>query len=238
MKILGLITARGGSKGIPGKNIKPIAGKPLMAYTIEAAQKSAVLDRLILSTDSGEIASVARRHGCEVPFMRPAELARDDTPHLPVVQHAARRLKEDEGYAPDAIMILQPTAPLRQDFHIRESGELFEKSGADSLVSVSEAPIKYNPCWMFFRDELGYLRLSTGQPVKHRIKRRQDFPTSYITNGAIYLFRTNLLFDAEDPNFYGDKVLGYVMDPKFDISIDEPGDWENAERALNAVYGG
>src|SRR3989344_5697715 len=100
-KILGIITARGGSKGIAGKNVKPLLGKPLIAYTIEAAKKSGVFDRLILSTDDEEIARVAREYGCEVPFMRPSELAQDTTPHLPVVQHAVEWLREHEKYSPD-----------------------------------------------------------------------------------------------------------------------------------------
>ncbi|MEK7090871.1 MAG: acylneuraminate cytidylyltransferase family protein [Patescibacteria group bacterium] len=124
-KILGIITARGGSKGIPGKNIKLLSGKPLVVYTIEAAKKSASLDRIILTTDDEAIAKVAKQNGCEVPFMRPAELAKDDTPTMPVVQHALKWLAENENYGPDAVMILQPTSPLRQDFHIKEAVELF-----------------------------------------------------------------------------------------------------------------
>src|SRR3989344_694173 len=112
MKFLGVITARGGSKGIPGKNIKPMLGKPLIAYTIEAALASQVFDRLIISTDDPEIARVAKEHGCEAPFMRPPELAEDKTPHLPVMRHAVEWLKDNEGYSPDYAMILQPTSPL------------------------------------------------------------------------------------------------------------------------------
>ena len=100
-KILGVITARGGSRGLPGKNIKPLLGKPLIVYIIEAAQKSGVLDRIILSTDDPKIAEVAKEYGCEAPFMRPAELAQDDTAHLAVLQHAVRWLKENENYQPD-----------------------------------------------------------------------------------------------------------------------------------------
>ena len=146
-KILGVITARGGSKGIPGKNIKLLAGKPLISYTIEAAKKSGVFDRLILSTDDESIARVAKDYGCDVPFMRPKDLAEDKTAHLPVLQHAVNWLKENENYSPDAVMILQPTAPLRQDFHIKEATELFFRSGADSVVSVSEIPQHFSPHW-------------------------------------------------------------------------------------------
>src|SRR3989344_6947509 len=137
MKILGIITARGGSKGIPGKNIKPLLGRPLIEYTVEAAQKSGMFDsavggRLILSTDDEAIAKVAKNLGVEVPFIRPKELAEDKTPHLQVLQHAVKWLKEKENYESDAVMILQPTAPLRQAHHIKEAVELFQKTGADS----------------------------------------------------------------------------------------------------------
>ena len=113
MKLLGVITARGGSKGIPGKNLKLLAGRPLLDYPIETARRSGAFDRLILSTDDAGIAEAARRAGCDVPFLRPPELARDETPHLPVLQHAVAWLREHDGYDADAVMILQPTSPLR-----------------------------------------------------------------------------------------------------------------------------
>ena len=112
MKVLGIITARGGSKGIPGKNLKMLGGRPLLDYTIDAANDTP-LDRLILSTEDQRIADLGRSLGCEVPFMRPAELARDETPHLPVIQHATKWLLEHEGYKPDIVLTLQPTSPLR-----------------------------------------------------------------------------------------------------------------------------
>ncbi|KKU84922.1 MAG: CMP-N-acetylneuraminic acid synthetase, partial [Parcubacteria group bacterium GW2011_GWA2_47_8b] len=109
-KILGIITARGGSKGVPGKNIKLLGGKPLIAYSIEAAQKSGVFDRIILTTDDQKIADVAKQYGCEVPFMRPAELAGDTVQHLPVLRHAVQWLKDNDGYSPDYCMTFQPTS--------------------------------------------------------------------------------------------------------------------------------
>src|SRR3989344_6738402 len=139
-KVLGVITARGGSKGIPGKNIRPLLGKPLIVYTIEAAKNSGVFDRLILSTDDKEIADVAQKCGCDVPFMRPDELAQDDTPHLPVMQHAVQWLKDNENYEPDYVMILQPTSPLRQASHIKEAVDLILSKGTDAVLSVAEIP--------------------------------------------------------------------------------------------------
>src|SRR3989338_1201278 len=125
MKILGIIPARGGSKSIPRKNIKPLGGKPLIAWTIDAAEQAAVFDRIILTTDDEKIAAVGKQRGIEVPFLRPKELAEDATPTLPVLQHAVQWLKEHEQYEPDAIMLLQPTAPFRQASHIQEAVKVF-----------------------------------------------------------------------------------------------------------------
>lgn len=233
MKILGVITARGGSKSIPRKNVKELAGKPLIAWTIEAARASGVFDRIILSTDDPEIAEVGRRYGVEVPFLRPAGLAQDTTPHLPVLQHAVKWLEEHEGYKPDYVAILQPTAPLRQAFHLREAVELLEKTGADSLVSVVEIPGHFSPYWAVVEGEDGWVRLFTGQPIRERIWRRQDFPAkTYAHNGAIYIFRTGLLFDPQRPSFYGERVRLYPMEEKYSVNVDNPEDWERAERAI------
>ncbi len=233
MKVLGVITARGGSKGIPGKNLKPLGGKPLIAYTIEAAQQSGVFDRLILSTDDPAIADTARARGCDVPFTRPAELAYDDTPHLPVMQHAVRWLEEHDGYVSDYTMILQPTSPMRQPHHIREAVDLIAASGADSVVSVSDVPAHYHPMRTLRVDASGGAMLFvTGEPVRRRINRRQDLPAVCAMNGAIYLFRTAVLFDAE-PSLYGARSSAYFMPPPYGISIDTPDDWAEAERALN-----
>lgn len=232
MKILGVITARGGSKSIPRKNIKELGGKPLIAWTIEAAKSSGVLDRVILSTDDQEIAKVAKRYGCEVPFTRPPELAQDTTPTLPVLQHALTWLKEHEGYSPDAVMILQPTTPFRQPLHIREAVGFFEKSGADSVVSVVEIPGNYNPHWAFRVGEDGRAELYLGGPIKSRIRRRQDLPKAYSPNGMIYLFKTGLLFDPADPNLYGNDVRAYPVAERLSVNIDSPEDWMLAEFAL------
>lgn len=227
-----MITARGGSKEIPGKNLRPLAGKPLIAYTIEAARDSGAFDRVVLSTDAPDIARAARALGCDAPFMRPADLARDDTPHLPVLQHAVRWLDEHERYRPDAVMILQPTSPLRRPGHIRDSIALFERSGADSVVSVSEVPAHYNPMRTLRLDDAGMASLFvTGQAVRRRINRRQDMPQAWTMNGAIYLFRTTLLFDAE-PSLYGDRTAAYVMSHADGVSIDSLDDWDEAERVL------
>lgn len=236
MKILGVITARGGSKSIPRKNIKELAGKPLIAWTIEAATSSNVFGRVILSTDDDEIAAIGKKFGAEVPFMRPKELAEDTTPHLPVMQHAVNWLKEHEGYEPDFVAILQPTAPLRQAFHLREAIELLQKTNADSVVAMVEIPGHNSPYWAVKVDEqgLGTLLLS-GDPIRKRIPRRQSLPKAYTHSGALYCFRTKLLFDPIEPNFYGDKVAAYIMDSKYNVNIDDPEDWVLAEAAVKKL---
>jgi CMP-N,N'-diacetyllegionaminic acid synthase len=232
LKILGVITARGGSKGLPGKNLKPLAGKPLIAHTIDTALSSGAFDRVILSTDDEGIAAVARTHGCDVPFMRPADLARDETPHLPVLQHAVQWLSDHERYQPDAVMILQPTSPLRRASDIRDSIALLDRSGADSVVSVSEVPAHHNPMRTLRIDDHGFASLFvTGEPVRRRINRRQDMPAAWTMNGAVYLFRTTVLTAAE-PSLYGNRTAAHVMPPSFGISIDSLDDWADAERAL------
>lgn len=236
VKILGVITARGGSKGILRKNIKELNGKPLIAYTIEAAKKSGVFDRIILSTDDLEIAKVAKKYGCEVPFMRPLELAQDDTPHLPVMQHAVSWLKENKNYNPDFVAILQPTAPLRQAWHLKEAFDLLIKQETDSVVAVTEIPGHYSPYWAVTVDENGLGKLFTGDHIRNRIPRRQSFPKKTYSNcGALYMFKTKYLFDKNKPNFYGDKVAVYPMEEKYSINIDNPEDWDLAEQALKKL---
>lgn len=236
MKILGIITARGGSKGIPRKNIKDLKGQPLIAYTIVSAQESGIFDRLILSTDDAEIAEVAKKYGVEAPFTRPAELAQDNIPHLPVLKQAVEWLKENQNYSPDAVMLLQPTAPLRQVFHIKEAVELFISSGADSVVSMSEIPGHFSPYWAVVEGPEKWARLLiSNEPLRQRITRRQSFPQkTYYHNGAIYLFKPEFLFGA-NPNFYGDKTAIYVMEEKYSVNIDEPDDWLLAELALEKI---
>jgi CMP-N,N'-diacetyllegionaminic acid synthase len=232
LKLLGVITARGGSKSIPGKNLKLLAGKPLIAYTIEAAQSSRAFDRLILSTDDPDIAACARANGCEVPFMRPGDLARDDTIHLWVMEHAVAWMRDHAGYRPGAVMILQPTSPLRRPEDIREAVRLLAESGADSVLSVSEVSTHHHPMRTLRLDAAGNAVLFvTGEPIRRRINRRQDLPPAFVMNGAIYVFRTHLLF-ALEPTLYGDRTVALRMPAPYGLSIDDPEDWAAAERAL------
>lgn len=217
---------------MPGKNIKPLLGKPLLAYSIEAAQSSGVFDRLIVSTEDEKIAEVARQYDCEVPFMRPKELAQDNTPHLPVIQHDVKWLKDNENYHPDYVMVLQPTSPLRQPFHMKDAVELIQKTGADSIMGVSEVPDNFTPTEVMRINEDGTLRLFNGNPVYKRAVRRQDLLQCHASNGALYLFKTHLIFDKENPNQYGDKVVPYVIDKKYAVDINNHQDWVEAEEAL------
>lgn len=235
MKVLGVITARAGSKGLPGKNVKLLAGKPLLAYTIHAARASNALDSVILSTEDEQIADLGRQLGCDVPFIRPRDLAQDNTPHLPVIQHAVQWMKERANYSPDAVMILQPTSPLRQPEDIRAAVELLNRSRADSVVSASEVPAHAHPMRVLRIDDTGAAVLFvSGDRVRHRINRRQDLPEAWVMNGAIYVCRTRVLF-ASEPSLYGDRVMVYRMPAERGLSIDDARDFAEAERALQAA---
>ena len=233
-KILAIIPARGGSKGIPRKNIKEFCGKPLIAWTIEAAKKSGIISRLVLSTDDAEISEIGRRYGAEVPFVRPSELAIDTTPTLPVVIHAVRNLMEKENYNPDFVVLLEPTSPGRKAEHIKEAVELMLKTKADSVVSLVEVPGHYSPFWQFKIDEEDKMELFVGDPINKIISRRQDLPKTYTRNGAIYIFRPELLFGKE-PSLYGKDTRAYIMDPAYSMDIDTPEDWREAEKKMSLI---
>lgn len=234
MRVLGVVTARGGSKGIPGKNLKPLGGHPLIWHTLQSAAASRAFDRTILSTDDQAIAGYAQSMGCEVPFMRPPELARDQTPHLPVMEHAVRWMAEHEGYRPDAVMILQPTAPLRRALDINEAVRLLTTSTADSVVGVSRVSSHVHPLnTVRVADDGTATLFVSGEPLRRRIKRRQDLPPAWVVNGAIYIFRPATL-TAADPSLYGERSLALPIPEPYGLSLDDPADWDRAEQALAA----
>jgi CMP-N,N'-diacetyllegionaminic acid synthase len=228
LRILGLITARGGSKGIPRKNIQLLCGKPLIQYTAEAALTATRLSRVILSTEDEEIATVGRNCGLEIPFMRPVELAKDDTPTLPVVQHAVQWL-EDQGDRYDVICVLQPTNPLRRPEDIDACLKMLERSDLDSVVSVLPVPHEYNPHWVYLQDKDGHLRLSTGEETP--ISRRQDLPPAFHREGSIYATRRDILMNKG--SLYGKHIGGYLMSAAQSVNIDGPEDWKLAEDFLS-----
>lgn len=213
-RFCGVIPARGGSKGIPRKNLVPVSGKPLLAYTVEAALQSRHLDRVLLSTDDEEIAETGRRLGLKVPFLRPAELAADDTPMIEVIRHTVREMATTEGESPMAIVLLQPTSPLRTAAHIDAAIELFEKEQADSVVSVSE-PLEH-PCDMAWFDN-GTMTLALS--AEERWKGRQTYSNFYFVNGAIYIIKTELIETAIHP--WGGKTIPFLMSPLESIDVDE-----------------
>jgi CMP-N,N'-diacetyllegionaminic acid synthase len=230
MRILGLIPARGGSKGIPGKNVRLLGGKPLLAWTAEAALASRRLSRVVLSTDDDGpegIAEAGRRCGLEVPFLRPAELARDETPSLSVVQHALEAL-EQAGDRFDAVCLLQPTSPFRRAGDVDGCIAMLEERGLDAVVSVLPVPAEHNPHWVYFEDGAGLLRLATGE--EQPIPRRQELPPAFHRDGSVYVTRRDVVMQG---SLYGRRLGGYGMpDAGRSVNLDTPADWEWAERLI------
>lgn len=226
MKILGLITARGGSKGIPGKNIKLLNGRPLIDYTITSAKESKLLSRTILSSDDQNIIGIAKTTGIEVPFTRPSGLAKDETSSIDVVKHALEFFKK-MGDEYEAICLLQPTTPFRRKGLIDEAIRKFQNGNYDSLITVREIPAEYNPHWAF-EEEDGFLKIATGEDTP--ISRRQELPKAYHRDGAVYISRTDLVLKR-------DQILGQhigFLDTSKDsyVNIDTPEDWAKAETIL------
>lgn len=227
LRVLGLVPARGGSKGIPGKNLEPLAGRPLLAYTADAALAARRLDRVVLSTDDEEIAAVGRGLGLEVPFLRPAELARDDTPTLPVVLHALETL-DPGGERFDAVCLLQPTSPLRAADEIDRAIERLAASDADSVVTVAPIPAEHHPEWAFRLQADGRLEryLGDGEPPP----RRQELAAAFHRTGSVYVTRRSTLVEHE--SLYGRRSLGLLVEGAAPLNLDTPADWERAERRL------
>jgi len=223
-KILAIIPARGGSKGIPGKNIKNFAGKPLIAWTILSALKSKV-DKIIVTTDDPQIAEAAKKHGAEVPFLRPKHLASDHVAIVPVIKHAVKWLKNNENYHPDGIALLYPTNPLRQAEHINQAIEIFTDKQADCVFSVSEIPLHHHPYWMLKKTPDNHLISINNTPLKKKkLKQRQQLPTFYFRNDIIYLFRPGNL-EEKPSNVYSDKIEFFITDEIFNGDINILEDW-------------
>ncbi|MEM8907229.1 MAG: acylneuraminate cytidylyltransferase family protein [Bacteroidota bacterium] len=225
MKILGLIPARGGSKGIPGKNHKPLAGKALIHYSIEVGLACPQIDHLMVSTDDPKIAEVSKAAGADVPFLRPAHLATDQSPTIDTVIHALTFMEEQERQY-DAICLLQATSPFRSVANLVGAIEQFKRLDADSLVSVREVPHAYNPHWVFeVNPKNGFLQIATGE--QQIIPRRQALPQAFHRDGAIYLTKRNIIL--EERSLYGAKMAHYLIDDQPNINIDQPEDWARAE---------
>ena len=223
-KILAVIPARGGSKGVPRKNIKDLGGKPLIAWTIECAKKSKYLDRVIVSTEDNEIASVAQKWGAEVPFMRPKELAQDDTPGVMPVVHAVKMLAQ-EGY--NYIVLLQVTSPFRMPKDIDSAIEKCVDRGADTCVSLTEA--EASPYWMFSLSESEKLQPLLEIDIDANYQ-RQKLPVVYQLNGAVYVVEISYLL--REHRLIDGNTLGYVMSAEHSLDIDTLRDFSVAESML------
>jgi len=227
MKVLGIIPARGGSKGVPKKNSKLLAGEPLISYTIEAALHSNLLTDVLVSSDDDALLALAKSFQSLLVLKRPSQLATDESPTILTVKHALEFLKS-EGKEYDAICLLQPTNPLRTSNFIDAAILKFKQTITDSLLSVLEVPHQYNPHWVFESTKANTLKLSTGE--SQIITRRQELPACYYRDGAIYLTRTNIVLNEH--SLYGTSI-GYIKsDPATHINIDSMEDWESAEKLI------
>lgn len=228
MHVLTVITARGGSTTLPRKNILPFCGKPMIAYSIEAAlnarRAGAPIDRVIVSTDDVEIADISRKFGADVPFMRPPELAKSDTPSLPVVQHAIAFAEQERAFTYDWILLLQPTSPLRTEDDILAALALIAESGTTAVISITSANASHpRKLKLIVEGILQPFQDDGFQPV-----RRQDFGYDvYRTNGAIYLARRDVLM--QEGSFYGNCPRPLIMPAERSIDIDTQLDFDMAE---------
>lgn len=233
--ILAIIPARGGSKGIHRKNIIDLCGKPLIGWSIDVALKTKDISRVIVSTDDEEIATIAKEHGAEVPFIRPKEFAEDNTPTIDVLRHAIEWLNKNEGTKYATIVLLEPTSPARTPDNISNAINLFMDKQADSVVSVVEVDKHYNPDWQFLIKENQELYCFTGEDIRNITPRRQDLNDTYTRNGAIYVMKTSNIF-GDRPSLYGEKVYAYVMDKKDSIDINTQDDLLKAELIMKKIY--
>jgi len=214
MNIVAIIPARGGSKGIPRKNIKELDGKPLIAHIIETALKVEELDRVIVSTDDEEIAEIAKKYGAEVPFIRPEELAKDETPTLPVLQHTVKYLEEEESYRPDIIVLLYATSPLLKAERVSEAIRMLKEGESESILSVVEDKGHY---WL--EKDGKYERM-----YPKVVKNRQFTMPLFKENGAIYVYKRDILMKG---GIMDDATRGLlIMQREESIDVDEPIDFE------------
>ncbi|MEY8239850.1 MAG: acylneuraminate cytidylyltransferase family protein [Cycloclasticus sp.] len=227
-KLLAIVPARGGSKRLPGKNIKPIGGKPLIAWTIEAAVQSSYVDKIIVSTDDTDIASISRRFGAEIPFMRPKCYAKDTSTSLDVVMHAIDFFSDHEGCSYEYIILLQPTSPFRGANDIDIACKLLLDKSAEAIISVCEA--EHSPLWANTIPD----SLSLNSFVMPEIlnKRSQDLPVHYRLNGAIYLISIEKLLKNR-AFFIEENIFAYKMSQESSIDIDTRLDFKLAEVLLS-----
>lgn len=214
-RLLAIIPARGGSKRLPGKNILDLAGKPLIAWTIEAAKKSKYIDRVVVSTDDDQISEISKKYGADIPFLRPVELSTDKASSIDVVTHTVIFL-EDKNDVYDFVVLLQPTSPMRDSQHIDEAISFMNSQHADSIVSVCE--VDHSPLWCSTLPEDMSMCHFLSDSIKN--SRSQDLPMYYRVNGAIYICKKSRLMD-ENTLFFKNNVFAYLMDKESSVDIDD-----------------
>lgn len=230
--VLAIVPARGGSKGVPGKNLREITpGRTLLHYVADAVKRSARVHKALLSTDDEEIARAGRAAGLDAPFLRPPELALDDTPMLPVLRHAIDRVMAG-GWTPEYVVLLQPTSPLRRASQIDEAVRLLTE-GADSVVTVVEVPKHLSPDYVMKIEDR---TLRPFLPEGARVTRRQDVRPAYYRDGTVYAFRRDTI--DRFGNIYGERCIPLLIDAADSLSIDSPEDWAAAQRMLAAREAG
>lgn len=230
MRILGLIPARGGSKGVPRKNVKLLSNKPLIQYTTDVALKSKFLKKVIVSSDDDEIISLSKELGVEVPFKRSSNLANDSSPTLPVILDALKYF-ESKGEFFDAVCLLQVTSPFRTVDFLDNALKKFISSNSDSLISVQEVPHEYNPHWTFELNENNYLKIATGE--EKIIPRRQELPKAFHRDGSIYITKVSVL--KEENSLFGSKISHIVSPKELYVNIDTTEDWNKAEEIVKKI---
>ncbi len=234
-KVMALVTARGGSVGLKDKNVLMLAGKPVIAWTVEAAKRATLVDRVIMSTDSEQIAAISREYGAEVPFLRPTELATATASHNSVILHAVKWMAAHENYHPDYLLLLQPTSPLRTAQNIDDSIRLALTEDCDGVISVFES--HNHPMLMSKISTEGFLEnFMPEQPqLGSEGVRRQNFPHIYSCNGAIFLVKTAYLL--EHGRLRAERTRPYIMPEEQSFQIDSQWDFELIEYLLNPKNG-
>jgi CMP-N,N'-diacetyllegionaminic acid synthase len=227
--MLAIIPARGGSKGVPRKNIRQLANKPLIQWTIEAAMNASCIDRIILSTDDHEIADVCRTSGIEIPFMRPNELAKDGSLGIDCYIYTMERLISEFDYDEDEFVVLLPTAPFRNAADIDNAVEMFYSMDADSVISCAQLPHPLD--WVCRIDGHGKLNRISGS---FKMANRQEADILYVPNGGVSVFKYSIL--KKNYSFYTDNTHGYIMPPERSIDIDTEYDFSYAEYLMNRDF--
>jgi CMP-N-acetylneuraminic acid synthetase len=229
LRVLGLVPARAGSKGVPGKNGRHLLGRPLLAWTADSTRTAERLADVVLSTDDDTLAALGPSLGLEVPFLRPAALADDATPMVAVVQHAVTTLAA-AGRSYDAVCLLQPTSPARPDGLIDRCITRLDKDACDSVMTVVAVTAEHHPDWAWVDDGRGGLELATGG--RSPVARRQDLRPAYRRDGSVYVTRTAVVLAG---SLYGDRVGAVANDPDLAVSIDVEADWARAEAAVRRL---